>query len=163
MVETGGEAASSDQPCLYLNVGGEGTTSSQKVPKEGVQSAWNFPSMVSFHLNTDINCISCIFLQWLPRVWKSATLSRAKTNNWSWLPLIWPSGAEDLVFIKNREDYISSSCDFITSGYSTEADHTQSADLKLFLWLLAQPTIWIWGFCRILGLFLPKMHRSGLY
>lgn len=37
MVETGGEAASSDQPCLYIYMwGGKGTTSSHRVPKEGV-------------------------------------------------------------------------------------------------------------------------------
>lgn len=84
----------------------------------------------------DSNCMSCIFPFDTP-VWEScmgaAALLRAKRNFRSRLLFIWPSGKKDLVFIKNREEYISSSRDFITSGYSTEADHTQSVDLKHLL------------------------------
>lgn len=77
--------------------------------------------------------------------------------------LIWPSGAEDLVFIKNREDCISSSCDFITSGYSTEADHTQAADLKPSPGCLHNPPFEFEGFVESWLFLLPAMHRSGLY
>lgn len=56
----------------------------------------------------------------------AATLLRAKRNTRLRLLFIWPSGKKDLIFIKNREQYISSSYDFITSGYFSEADHTQS-------------------------------------
>ena len=67
----------------------------------------------------------------------AATLLRAKRNTRSGLLFILPSGKKDLIFIKNRGEYISSSRDFITSGYSREADHTQSLDLKHLLCLFA--------------------------
>lgn len=93
------------------------------------------------------------FFRLIPLVWEScmgaATLLRAKRNTRSRLLFIWPSGKKDLIFIKNREQYISSSHDFITSSYSSEADHTQSLDLKHLLCLFAWPTIWIWGFTEL--------------
>ena len=67
----------------------------------------------------------------------AATLLRAKRNTRSGLLFILTSGKKDLIFIKNRGEYISSSRDFITSGYSSEADHTQSLDLKHLLCLFA--------------------------
>lgn len=82
-----------------------------------------------------------------PPVWEScmgaATLLRAKRNTRSRLLFIWPSGKKDLIFIKNREQYISPSHDFITSGYSSKADHTQWLDLKHLLCLLVCLTYYL--------------------
>lgn len=89
----------------------------------------------------------------IPLVWEAcmgaATLLRAKRNTRSRLLFILPSGKTDLIFIKNREQYISSSHDFITSDYSSDVDHTQSLDLKHLLCMFAWPTIWIWGFTEL--------------
>ena len=103
----------------------------------------------------DNNYISCIFSFDSPRLRSShggCHFLRAKRNTRLWLLFILPSGKKDLIFIKNREQHISSSHDFITSGYSSEADHTQPLDLKHHLSLFSWPTIWIWGFTELWGL-----------
>lgn len=96
------------------------------------------------------------FLRMILLVWETrmgaATLLQAKRNTRSRLGFIGPRGKRDLIFIKNREEYISSSRDCITSGYSSETDHTQSRDLKRLPCLFAWPTIWIWGFAELWSL-----------
>lgn len=107
---------------------------------------------MDFVENSRDNNISCIF-SFDSLVWEAcmgaATLLRAKRNTRSRLLFILPSGKTDLIFIKNIEQYISSSHDCITPGYSSEADHTQSLDLKHLLCLFAWPTIWILGFTEL--------------
>lgn len=87
------------------------------------------------------------FFHSIALVWRilhvAATLLRAKKNTrlrsfyFIFIFFIWPLGMKDLIFIKNREQCISSSHDFINSGYSSEADHTQRVDLKHLLFLFA--------------------------